>query len=129
MPHKVPGVQTVDAAGASPAQQLSTSLHPTRAWFVTLADNSTLTAANLSKVFNTTDCDMADIRTCDLVPWIPHSTYITAVMWAPFPEHNQIVTGCFVLSEDYTLENGATCLVPGSHKLRRHPNALNLPLE
>ena len=30
---------------------------------------------------------------------------------APFPEHNQIVTGCFVLSEDYTLENGATCLV------------------
>ena len=88
MPHKVPGVQTVDAAGASPAQQLSTSLHPTRAWFVTLADNSTLTAANLSKVFNTTDCDMADIRTCDLVPWIPHSTYITAVMWAPFPEHN-----------------------------------------
>ena len=74
---------------------------------------------------------------------------------APFPEHNQILTGCVVASDDCkrhfscslpplalplcsflhhvpnhalctrpadTLENGATCLVPGSHKLRRHPN-------
>ena len=31
---------------------------------------------------------------------------------APFPEHNQIVTGCFVLSDDYTLESGATCAAP-----------------
>lgn len=43
---------------------------------------------------------------------------------APFPEHNQLFTCCVVLSDDYTLENGATCVVPGSHKLRRHPNQL-----
>mmetsp|Transcript_69409 Transcript_69409/g.206774 ORF Transcript_69409/g.206774 Transcript_69409/m.206774 type:complete len:354 (+) Transcript_69409:49-1110(+) len=41
---------------------------------------------------------------------------------APFPEHNQLLTGCVVLSDDFTLENGATCVVPGSHRLRRHPN-------
>mmetsp|Transcript_78308 Transcript_78308/g.253646 ORF Transcript_78308/g.253646 Transcript_78308/m.253646 type:complete len:359 (-) Transcript_78308:101-1177(-) len=43
---------------------------------------------------------------------------------APFPEHNQLLTCCIVLSDDFTLENGATCVVPGSHKLRRHPNQL-----
>ena len=36
------------------------------------------------------------------------------------------MTTCFALSDDCTLENGATCLVPGSHKLRRHPNALEM---
>jgi len=40
---------------------------------------------------------------------------------APFPEHNQLLTCCWALDGDFTAENGATHVVPGSHHLRRHP--------
>ncbi len=39
---------------------------------------------------------------------------------APFPSHNMLLTGCWACDE-FTKENGATRLVPGSHSLRRHP--------
>jgi ectoine hydroxylase-related dioxygenase (phytanoyl-CoA dioxygenase family) len=42
--------------------------------------------------------------------WIP----------APFPEHNQSMTCCWA-TDEFTLENGATRIVIGSHKHRRHP--------
>ncbi|MDA0273635.1 MAG: phytanoyl-CoA dioxygenase family protein, partial [Proteobacteria bacterium] len=40
---------------------------------------------------------------------------------APFPEHNQSLTCCWA-TDEYTLQNGATRIVIGSHKHRRHPN-------
>ena len=40
---------------------------------------------------------------------------------APFPEHNLVMTFC-VPCEGMTAEGGATIVVPGSHKKRRHPN-------
>ena len=40
---------------------------------------------------------------------------------APFPEHNLVMTFC-VPCEGMTAEGGATVVVPGSHKKRRHPN-------
>lgn len=40
--------------------------------------------------------------------WIP----------APFPDHNLLVTFCFAC-EGMTEAGGATCVVPGSHRLRR----------
>jgi len=40
---------------------------------------------------------------------------------APFPEHNQLLTCCWALDGDYTAESGSTHVVPGSHRLRRHP--------
>ena len=39
---------------------------------------------------------------------------------APFPEHNMNLTFCWV-TDGYSAEQGATLIVPGSHKLRRHP--------
>lgn len=39
---------------------------------------------------------------------------------APFPEHNQSMTCCWA-TDEFTLENGATRIVIGSHKHRRHP--------
>ena len=39
---------------------------------------------------------------------------------APFPEHNMNLTFCWV-TDGYSAEEGATLVVPGSHKLRRHP--------
>ncbi|MAI78755.1 MAG: hypothetical protein CL917_07435 [Deltaproteobacteria bacterium] len=39
---------------------------------------------------------------------------------APFPEHNMMLTACWVL-DDFTHEAGATRVVPGSHRLLRHP--------
>jgi ectoine hydroxylase-related dioxygenase (phytanoyl-CoA dioxygenase family) len=39
---------------------------------------------------------------------------------APFPEHNMLLTGCWVCDE-FTREGGATLVVPGSANLRRHP--------
>ena len=41
---------------------------------------------------------------------------------APFPEHNLVMTFC-VPCEGMTAEGGATIVVPGSHKKRRHPKA------
>lgn len=41
---------------------------------------------------------------------------------APFPEHNLITTMCWA-TDEYTAENGATHVIPGSHLLRRHPTA------
>ena len=41
---------------------------------------------------------------------------------APFPVHNMLLTGCWACDE-FTKENGSTRLIPGSHTLRRHPNA------
>jgi ectoine hydroxylase-related dioxygenase (phytanoyl-CoA dioxygenase family) len=40
---------------------------------------------------------------------------------APFPEHNQSLTCCWA-TDEYTFENGATRIVIGSHKRRRHPS-------
>lgn len=42
--------------------------------------------------------------------WIP----------APFPEHNLFLTCCWA-TDDFTLEGGATMVVPGSHRQRRMP--------
>lgn len=39
---------------------------------------------------------------------------------SPFPEHNAFMTACWI-TDDFTLENGATCFVPGTHKLKRAP--------
>lgn len=43
--------------------------------------------------------------------WIP----------APFPDHNQVLTACWVCDE-FTEEAGATRVIPGSHKYRRNPS-------
>jgi len=41
---------------------------------------------------------------------------------APFPEHTQFITFCWVTDDGYScLEGGPTKVVPGTHKLRRHP--------
>ncbi|HET6793319.1 MAG TPA: phytanoyl-CoA dioxygenase family protein [Acidimicrobiales bacterium] len=40
---------------------------------------------------------------------------------APFPEHNYMVTFCWTCDE-YTREGGATLMIPGTHRLRRHPD-------
>jgi hypothetical protein len=40
---------------------------------------------------------------------------------SPYPEHNAFMTACWV-TDDFTRENGATCVVPGSHLLRRAPS-------
>ena len=42
-------------------------------------------------------------------------------MPVPFPEHNLLATFC-VPCEGMTEEGGATCVVPGSHRLRRPPS-------
>ena len=39
---------------------------------------------------------------------------------APFSEHNMNLTFCWV-TDGYSAEQGATLIVPGSHRLRRHP--------
>ena len=39
---------------------------------------------------------------------------------APFPEHNMFLTCCWA-TDDFTLEGGATMVVPGSHRHRRMP--------
>jgi hypothetical protein len=41
-------------------------------------------------------------------------------MPAPFPEHNMLLTVCWACDE-FTKENGATLVVPGTKELRRHP--------
>ena len=41
-------------------------------------------------------------------------------MPAPFPEHNMLLTVCWACDE-FTKENGATLVVPGTKILRRHP--------
>ena len=40
---------------------------------------------------------------------------------APFPEHNMFLTCCWA-TDDFTLEGGATMVVPGSHQHRRMPS-------
>jgi hypothetical protein len=40
---------------------------------------------------------------------------------APFPEHNQMLTACWAC-DDFTLESGATKVIPGTHLKRRHPS-------
>jgi hypothetical protein len=48
---------------------------------------------------------------------------------APFPDWEIMATACFV-TDGFTLESGATLVVPGSHKLKRHPSRedrVNLP--
>lgn len=47
---------------------------------------------------------------------------------APFPEHNQTATFCWAC-DDYTVEGGATRVVPNSHRLRRHPTAEEIAAE
>lgn len=39
---------------------------------------------------------------------------------APFPDHNQLLTACWVCDE-FTEEGGATKVIPRSHDKRRHP--------
>jgi hypothetical protein len=41
---------------------------------------------------------------------------------APFPAHNMLLTACWACDE-YTEENGATLIVPGSQNLKRHPTS------
>jgi hypothetical protein len=40
----------------------------------------------------------------------------------PFPAHNMMLTCCWA-TDEFTLENGATVVAPGTNKLLRHPNA------
>ena len=40
---------------------------------------------------------------------------------APFPDHNYITTFCWAC-DDFTKENGATLVIPGTKDLRRHPD-------
>ncbi len=40
---------------------------------------------------------------------------------APFPAHNYLLTACWVC-DDFTQENGATRVIPGTHMHRRHPS-------
>jgi ectoine hydroxylase-related dioxygenase (phytanoyl-CoA dioxygenase family) len=47
-----------------------------------------------------------------------HSDY--NLMREPFPLHSQACTAIWAL-EDFTLEAGPTMVIPGSHKLKRHP--------
>ena len=43
-------------------------------------------------------------------------------MPSPFPEHNLFLTACFVTDDGYeTRDGGATCIVPGSHFLKKFP--------
>jgi hypothetical protein len=39
---------------------------------------------------------------------------------APFPDWEIMCTGCFV-TDEFTLESGATLVIPGTQKLKRHP--------
>ena len=41
---------------------------------------------------------------------------------APFPDHNMMLTACWVLDE-FTEASGATRVLPGSNQFRRHPSA------
>jgi hypothetical protein len=42
---------------------------------------------------------------------------------APFPEHTQMITFCWVTDDSYEAqEGGPTLVIPGSHKHRRHPS-------
>jgi ectoine hydroxylase-related dioxygenase (phytanoyl-CoA dioxygenase family) len=45
---------------------------------------------------------------------------------APFPEY-ALVTNAIVFLDEFSAENGATRIVPGSHKLRTRPDYSNLP--
>ncbi len=40
---------------------------------------------------------------------------------APFPAHNMLLTACWVC-DPYTRADGATLVIPGSGRLRRHPD-------
>ncbi len=40
---------------------------------------------------------------------------------APFPDHNLLLTACWAC-DGYSQAGGATLIIPGSNKLRRHPN-------
>lgn len=40
---------------------------------------------------------------------------------APFPDHNFLTTFCWAC-DDFTKENGATLVIPGTKDLRRHPD-------
>jgi len=41
---------------------------------------------------------------------------------APFPAHNMLLTACWAC-DGYTEAGGATLVIPGTHTLRRHPDA------
>lgn len=43
--------------------------------------------------------------------WIP----------APMPEHNALLTACWYLDDIHEAGAGATKVIPGTHKMRRHP--------
>lgn len=40
---------------------------------------------------------------------------------APFPDHNLLLTACWAC-DGYSRESGATLIIPGSNRHRRHPN-------
>ncbi len=41
---------------------------------------------------------------------------------APFPAHNMLLTACWACDE-YTEAGGATLIIPGTNRLKRHPDA------
>lgn len=47
---------------------------------------------------------------------------------APFPEHNMLLTACWAC-DDYTKEGGSTLVVPGTGRLRRHPDRAEVEAE
>jgi ectoine hydroxylase-related dioxygenase (phytanoyl-CoA dioxygenase family) len=50
-----------------------------------------------------------------------HADQASSCTPAPFPAIAQVANAVWMLS-DYNAENGAVCLVPGSHRFCRHPS-------
>lgn len=52
----------------------------------------------------------------------PHDPKSKTKLYTAPRNRNHILTCCVVLSDGYTADTGATYVVPGSHRLRRHPD-------
>lgn len=94
--------------------------------FETLVQNETILAlvsSLLGRVFLLSNVN-ANIAGPGGNPMFLHSDqdYVPS----PFPEY-ALVTNAIVFLDDFTAENGATRIVPGSHLLRTRPDYANLP--
>lgn len=75
-------------------------------------------------------CLVSDFHTQIKGPGSPPTTLHcdSAFVPAPFPPYAQVANASWILT-DYTDEAGPLCLVPGSHKLARHPRPGEAPDE